>query len=97
MRHPAPVELRRLGTRAHNPLDFLLFGLAGEAELISAVMPRFGASVGAARRTVGGRDYAAAPRSYSALNSQPTRATKARTYIQTTRAMAAPIEPYITL
>jgi len=36
-------------------------------------------------------------RSYSALNSHPISAMNDITYIQTTRAIAAPTDPYITL
>lgn len=36
-------------------------------------------------------------RSYSALNSQPSSAMAAIRYIQTSKAMPAPMEPYITL
>src|SRR6185503_18536414 len=39
----------------------------------------------------------AALRSNSALNSQPIRATKAITYIHTSSAIPAPIDPYMTL
>src|SRR3954468_18349279 len=38
-----------------------------------------------------------AARSYSALNSQPTSAIREIRYIQTSSAMPAPIDPYITL
>ena len=36
-------------------------------------------------------------RSYSALNSQPSRAMAASRYIHTSSAIPAPMEPYITL
>ena len=43
------------------------------------------------------RIWLSALRSYSALNSQPTRAMAEIRYIHTSSAMPAPTEPYITL